>query len=267
MELEGEGSNIVPDSQCCYTFFMDFLVVGVVAFIASLLTFFSGFGLGTLLLPAFAVFFPAPVALAATGVVHLLNNLFKGTLVRKLVYWPTVFKFGIPAIPAAIVGALLVTYIPERSSEIVIGSVLVLFAFLELQTWFQRITFPKQFMSLGGVITGFIGGVSGQQGALRSMFLLKSGFNPQQFIATGVLVAVLIDMARIPTYALGLYTSAADITQHQIWLVTFGTVCAFLGAWIGATQMKTVTIGFVRYVVAALMFFVGVLLILGVLGA
>jgi hypothetical protein len=33
------------------------------------LTLFSGFGLGTVLMPAFAVFFPVPTAIAATAVV------------------------------------------------------------------------------------------------------------------------------------------------------------------------------------------------------
>ena len=80
---------------------MDILLVGLVAAFASALTLFSGFGLGTLLLPAFALFFLAPVAVAATGVVHLLNNLFKGTLLWKRADWPTVLRFGIPAVPAA----------------------------------------------------------------------------------------------------------------------------------------------------------------------
>jgi len=43
---------------------MIYVVVMTVAFIASGLTFFSGFGLGTLLLPAFALFFPAEHAVA-----------------------------------------------------------------------------------------------------------------------------------------------------------------------------------------------------------
>ena len=56
------------------------LVAGVAVFVAGL-TLFSGFGLGTLLMPAFALFLPVPVALAATAVVHLANNLFKLALV------------------------------------------------------------------------------------------------------------------------------------------------------------------------------------------
>ena len=41
---------------------MEFILIPAVGFLVSGLTFFSGFGLGTLLLPAFLAFFPAEVA-------------------------------------------------------------------------------------------------------------------------------------------------------------------------------------------------------------
>ena len=42
---------------------MDYLIICLVALAASGLTLFSGFGLGTLLMPAFALFFPVPTAM------------------------------------------------------------------------------------------------------------------------------------------------------------------------------------------------------------
>ena len=84
---------------------MDLLIISVVALLASALTLFSGFGLGTVLLPAFALFFPVPTAVAATAVVHLLNNLFKGALLRGGADWRTVLRFGLPAVPGAVLGA------------------------------------------------------------------------------------------------------------------------------------------------------------------
>jgi len=53
---------------------MDYVFIALVAVVVAALTLFSGFGLGTVLMPAFALFFPVPVA--ATAVVHLANNLF-----------------------------------------------------------------------------------------------------------------------------------------------------------------------------------------------
>ena len=70
------------------------LVVALVAFAASALTFVSGFGLGTLLMPVFALFMPIERSVAATGVVHLANSLFKFALVGRRADWPTVARFA-----------------------------------------------------------------------------------------------------------------------------------------------------------------------------
>lgn len=81
------------------------LVVCVVAFIASGLTFFSGFGLGTLLLPAFALFYPVTQAVALTAVVHFLNGLFKLLLVGRHTNLRVMLLFGLPALAASFLGA------------------------------------------------------------------------------------------------------------------------------------------------------------------
>ena len=86
------------------------LLLGIVAFGVSMLTLFSGFGLGTVLMPFFALFFPLPVAIAATAVVHLSNNVFKVILVGKNADWQTVVRFSLPGAFAAIGGAFLLTY-------------------------------------------------------------------------------------------------------------------------------------------------------------
>ena len=61
----------------------EYLLICIVALLASGLTLFSGFGLGTLLLPAFALFFPVPAAIAMTALVHFANNLFKLALLGR----------------------------------------------------------------------------------------------------------------------------------------------------------------------------------------
>lgn len=53
---------------------MSYLLVTVAAVTVSALTLYSGFGLGTLLMPVFALFFPVQVASGATAVVHAANN-------------------------------------------------------------------------------------------------------------------------------------------------------------------------------------------------
>lgn len=262
---------------------MDYLIIGIVTFFASCLTLYSGFGLGTLLLPAFTLFFPLPLAIAATAIVHLLNNLFKGSLVWRNTHWGIVKKFGLPAIPGALLGAFLVNYFSAANHvlswhllghdfsssvmAIIIGVILYIFAILEFRLWFQRLSFPEKYLSIGGFMTGFMGGISGQQGVMRSMFLLKSNLSGQQYIATGIFIAVLIDIVRIPTYFLSFNGLNLNIKNSQVTLIGAAVVFAFLGAWIGTRFMKKVTLTYIRIIVAVLMIVIGTLLIVGIIGS
>src|SRR5688500_8954243 len=87
----------------------EYVVVCLVALLGSGLTLFSGFGLGTLLLPVFALFFPVEVAIAATAVVHFLNNLFKLSLLGRKADFGLVGSFGLTSLIAALVGAFVLT--------------------------------------------------------------------------------------------------------------------------------------------------------------
>lgn len=261
---------------------MDFIVIALAAFAASALTLYSGFGLGTVLLPAFTLFFPVPAAVAATGAVHLLNNLFKGGMLWRRADWATVARFGVPAIPAAVLGAWLLNLLGETprlftwsgagrvfgptGAELSIGLLMIAFAVLELQPWFQKLAAPRGLMPLGGLVTGFFGGLTGHQGALRSMFLLKGGLAPERFIATGVILAVLVDVSRLPTYAAG-FGAAGGLSAHAWALVATGTLSAFAGAWLGARYLRKATVGVVRVIVAGLMIVIGAGLAAGLLGS
>ena len=257
---------------------MTVLVVCAVALVASALTFFSGFGLGTLLLPAFALFFPVEAAVASTAVVHFLNGVFKLGLVGRYADWRVVVRFGAPALLAALVGAWALVNLagaPPIASyrvggvnaevtfvKIVIGLILVAFAVLELTPWFQRLSFPPQYMPVGGIASGFLGGLSGMQGALRSAFLVKAGLTKEAFVATGAAIAVLIDVAR-----LGVYTRsfAQQRNELDIPLLAAATAAAFAGAIAGNALLRKVTMESIRIVVAVMLVVVGALLVAGIL--
>src|SRR4030042_2950793 len=97
---------------------MEYIIISLTALIVSSLTLFSGFGLGTVLMPAFALFFPIPVAIAATAVVHLANNIFKVILIGRHADWGVVIRFAITAALAALLGAWLLGQLSGRPSII-----------------------------------------------------------------------------------------------------------------------------------------------------
>ena len=61
---------------------MELFVICLTALLAAMAPFFLGFGLGTVLLPVFALFTPTPVAVAAAAVVHRANNLLRAVSER-----------------------------------------------------------------------------------------------------------------------------------------------------------------------------------------
>ena len=242
-----------------------------VALGASLLTFFSGFGLGTLLLPAFALVFPLEVAVAATAVVHLANNLAKGGLVGRFADWAVVARFGIPAVVAAFAGAGLLLLLQghrlasydlggERDVTavgLIVGLLITAFALFELLPRLRDWTVDRRWLPLGGALSGFFGGLSGHQGALRSTFLTKVLPTAKAFVATGTLCAILVDVARLLVYA-GRYVDDADaLDQGEWWLVAGATAMALAGAVIGSRLLPKATIGGVRVLVGSLLLVLG----------
>src|SRR5665213_2780536 len=92
---------------------MELFWICITTFLASGLTLFSGFGLGTILMPVVAIFLPVPIAIAITAVVHFMNKIFKLLLLWRHVDLRVLMTFGIPALVAAIPGALLLNYLAD----------------------------------------------------------------------------------------------------------------------------------------------------------
>lgn len=241
------------------------------ALVASGLTLFSGFGLGTLLLPAFAIFFPPAVAVAMTAVVHLFNNLFKLGLVGRLANWRVVARFGLPAMAASFLGAWALVRaadLPKVASYelagashdispvgLLVGVVILLFAFLEMAPKFQKKAFDMRYLPLGGVLSGFFGGLSGHQGALRSAFLVKSGLDKQAYVATSVAIACMVDISRLVMYGRGLGHGVAGSSRA---VMITAVVAAFAGAMIGVRLLPRVSLRVVHTIVSIMLVVVAI---------
>lgn len=255
---------------------MDIAVIALSALLASTLTLFSGFGLGTLLMPVVALFFPVEVAVAVTALVHCANNLFKLGLLGRQADRGVLLHFGLPAIGAALLGAALLGWLgalppvteytlfgttrPLVPIKLAIGALILLFVALELWPAFAALSLDRKFLPLGGCISGFFGGLSGHQGAFRSIFLLKAGLDKERFVATGVVLAVMVDLARLAVYG---FTTLPSATVD--WrLVAVASAAAFAGAVLGARLLKKVTLTSIRLAVSLLLILVATGLMAGI---
>ncbi len=251
-----------------------FLLISVVSFSASILTFFSGFGLGTLLLPVFSLFMPVELAVLATAIVHILNNALKFVLIRNFIDKAVLLSFGISAVIGAFFGAMIqkkiggshILYELELLDttnrvellSFVIGILMLVFAVLDLIPILKKISFGKGQFTIGGFLSGFFGGLSGHQGALRAAFLAKSNLKAEVFISTSVCLSLLIDATRIPVYL------SSNIRFQDHWLmIAPACIFAFLGSYFGKKLFTKKKVQNIRVFVAVFLFLMGSAMVVG----
>lgn len=257
---------------------MEYIVIASAALLTAGLTLFSGFGLGTLLMPAFALFFPINLAIALTAVVHLANNLFKVGLLFRDADKPTILRFGAPAIVAAFLGAAVLLWLSDvaplasyefmgREAHVtlvkaVLAALIMFFALFELIPQFEKLTFDRKYLPLGGALSGFFGGLSGHQGALRSAFLVKTGLTKEAFVATGATIAALVDISRLAIYGTAFLATSF---RANAGLVLVAVLFAFAGTFIGSRLVRKVTMRTVQAVVSVMLVVIAVGLGTGVI--
>jgi uncharacterized membrane protein YfcA len=252
---------------------MDWLIP-LVAFLASLLTFFSGFGLGTLLMAALLFYFPPELAIAFTALVHFANSSFK-VLLNRNVDWKIVGVFGLSAFVAAMFGSWVLNSMssmntvvydlsgmvhflaPVKLTSCVIGILLIVFAYME---WKFKQAIWKVPLWLGGLFSGFFGGLSGHQGALRSAFLANRMGEVSRWVATSAMIAWFTDLGRLSIYALETNRASLD------WgLLAITCLAALIGVLMGTYALKKVTLKWVQTYVAIGLFLLGFSMLTGLI--
>ncbi len=252
---------------------MEIVIISLTAFVVAILTFFSGFGLGTILTPVFMIFFPVELAIGLTGVVHFFNNIFKLFLVGGNANKKVLLRFGIPAVVAAILGAWLLLNISDLKPlfvyemfgstfevypvKFIISILLIIFACMDLIPYFKNLEFGKDKLPLGGALSGFFGGLSGNQGALRSAFLIKAGLSKEAFVGTAVVVSTFVDFTRLGVYATKFNQAGL---MDNLPLVISATLAAIIGAYIGNKLLKKVTLRVLQVTVAIMLIIISLAL-------
>lgn len=253
---------------------IEYFLIILATFFLSLLTFYSNFGFGTILMPILAIFVPLEVAIIITAIIHVFNNLFKSLLLWKSIDWKITLKFGLVALVTTSLGAFLLGKLSEFNpimkysffslnaeisiSHICIGVLLILVSILNLFN--NKELFQNLYVS--GAISGFFGGLSGHQGAFRSAFLIRQKLTKEAFIATNSIIAVVVDIIRLIIYSMTFQNLVKDINYTFIILIT---VASLAGILIGMYFLKQVTIKFIQNIITILLFTFGILLIIGLI--
>ncbi len=237
------------------------LICIVAPFVGALATFFTGFGLNTILVPVFMIYWDAPLAVLMAGIVHLCNNILKVALTARSINWNLFLNFGMPALIFAFIGAQLLNTVKDTLGpqlKPVFGCILCLFALLELFNWKLPIQGPWA-MRLGGGLSGFFGGFSGHQGALRALFLSKLKLEPLVFVATTAVISLLIALTRVSVY----FTGTWFFNYYPNYWMFFGIPAALAGTLVGRKYIQKVNHAKMSAIVGVALFAMGLSLIFG----
>lgn len=224
------------------------------------------------------IFFPVELAIALTGVVHFFNNIFKLFLVGNNANKEVLLRFGVPAVISAMLGSWMLLNITDlqplfsyyafgKYFEVypvnsIISVLLIIFAIIDLIPYFSTLQFEKDKLPIGGMLSGFFGGLSGNQGAFRSAFLIKSGLSKEAFVATSVVVSTFVDFTRLSIYATRFTKSG--LTDNIV-LVICATLAGIAGAYFGNKLLKKVTLRFLQITIAIMLIIISLALGAGII--
>lgn len=116
----------------------------------------------------------------------------------------------------------------------------------------------KKTALIGGVLSGFFGGIVGEQGGFRTIGLLAFDLKKTVFVATSTAVGVLIDVVRAPVY----WVEQGDKIPPTLMLVAIACVGAIVGVFSGEKLFQHVPQQHFRRIVSAIIIVIGGLLFL-----
>jgi uncharacterized membrane protein YfcA len=182
-----------------------------------------GFGIGSLLTPLLALRVGMPAAIAAIAIPHAAATALRLWRLRRAVDWTVVRRFGVLSAAGGLAGALLYSKLGGRALTLSLAGLLILTGVTGLTGILTRWSSPRAAGVLGAV-SGFFGGLAGNQGGLRSAALLTFRLSPTAFVATATATAFLVDAARMPVY---LWRAGPDLLS--LWGPTAVATAGVLG--------------------------------------
>ena len=232
----------MPDVAVLYL-----LLVAATAVVAGATASVVGFGIGSLLTPVLAARYGTDLAIAAVALPHFAGSLLRGWRLRARVDRSVLVRFGLLSAAGGLIGALLFTRLAAPALGRVLGVLLLLTAAAGLAGGAERWRPRGTIVWLLGGLSGFFGGVVGNQGGLRAAALSTFGLAPATFVATSTVVGVLVDVARTP-----IYLASAGARLDGLWpLVVLAAAGVLTGTLLGERLLFGLSAARFRVIVSA----------------
>ena len=229
------------------------------AFLAEVIGTMAGFGAATVLTPIAVLFMDVKTAIAVVAFFHLFGNGSRLIFFGRRVQWHTLWQFGLTAVLFSVVGAAVTASLSSSLVKLLFGLFLLIYVMLSFVA-VGRVSLPKRPALLvgGGVLSGFIAGLMGTGGAIRSACLLAFGLPKEVYIGTSAAIALAVDATRLPVYLAGGF-----IPEHMVPVLLSLIVVAFIGAWVGQRLVRRISSVMFRRVVMVMLAVAGAKMVVG----
>ena len=207
----------------------DILVV-VVGIAAGGVASVAGFGVGSLLTPLLTPSAGAKLAVALVSVPHAIGTLLRLWRLRHDISWPVVKTFGLASTAGGLAGAYAFTQSRAALLARVLGLLLVFVGAAELLGAAARFRVGGKWASVAGAVSGLFGGMVGNQGGIRTAGLVAFGLQPRAFVATAAAIALIVDLVRVPMYAM----SEGEAMLAAWRVMALATVGVVIGTFAGS---------------------------------
>lgn len=175
-------------------------LIAAAGLLAGALASIVGFGIGSLLTPVFALEAGTRAAVAIVSIPHLIGTALRFVMMRGHLDRRVFLSFGLTSAAGGLAGALLHARLGNPALSIVFGSLLLFVAASEMSGLAKRLRFGGPVAWAAGALSGFLGGLVGNQGGIRSAALLGFPLQREAFVATATATGLVVDAARMPVY-------------------------------------------------------------------
>ncbi len=177
-----------------------FLLIGAVAFAASILGGLAGYGTGLVLpiflAPAVGVANVVPVM----AVAMILNNGSRVAAFWRDIQWPHVRRVLAFGLPACVAGAYGYTLLEARAVALLLGGFFI--ASVPLRRWLAHAGWQlgPRGVTVAGAGFGFVNGAMTGAGLLLISTLMAAGVQGAALIATDAIVSVIMGLAKVALF-------------------------------------------------------------------
>jgi uncharacterized protein len=229
------------------------LLVAAASVVAGGIASVAGFGVGSVLTPAFGLAVGTKVAVAAVSVPHVVGTAVRFWLLRGHVDRRVLLTFGLTSAAGGLVGALLHDWVNNAGLALLFGSLLLFVGTSELTGLSKRLRFRGAAAWIAGALSGLLGGMVGNQGGIRSAAMFGVDLPPRAFVGTATAVALIVDGARLPVY---LATTGREVLA--IWpVIALATIGVVAGTIVGHRVLVRIPEATFRPIVAVSLMLLG----------